>query len=421
MTESRTEKRVNNAAAIIEQVFPGLSPDEAGALLQQADIRTYPAATALCRESLYEDVFYILLSGEVEITVSMPDGAIRHLARVDAGRFFGEMALIDDSPRTATATTVSESTVAEVSKATFSSLLSRHPPVARAILRAVTANLRATDRSTIADLSRKNVELYQALQDLEAAQAELIARERMARDLEIAGEVQKSLLPQEFPPVKGWSIHGCNIAAREVGGDYFDVLQLDSSNLALVVADVADKSVQAALYMAVLRTLFVAESGHDRSPRDTVLAVHRGFCEAVRQADTFATVLYGVLNIADASLRYVRAGHDYPLLLRDGGKRIEWLDARGRFIGMVDDLDLEEREIAFNPGDTLMIYSDGMPDAVNLSNASYGMDRFQRVVMRNGGAGTRELCDLALEDVARHQDNAPAQDDITLLAVKRLA
>lgn len=412
---------MDNNAAIIRQAFPGLSLAEVGSLLRQSELRTHPPATALCHEGRHEDIFYILLSGEVEISVSMPDGAVRHLARVGAGRFFGEMALIDDSPRTATATTVSESTVVEVSKATFSSLLMRRPPVARAILRTVTANLRATDRATIADLSRKNAELYLALQDLEAAQAELVARERMARDLEIAGQVQKSLLPQDFPQVQGWSIYGCNIPAREVGGDYFDVMQLDSRNLALVVADVADKSVQAALYMAVLRTLFVAESPRARSPRDTVLAVHRAFCAAVRQANTFATVFYGVLDIARASLVYVRAGQDYPFMLRDGGQRLEWLDAPGRFIGMVEDLDLEEREISFNPGDTLMIYSDGMPDAVNSGNASYGMDRFQHVVMQNAAAETRDLCNLALEDVGRHQEEAPTEDDITLLAVRRLA
>lgn len=421
MTGNCRGNRVNDNAAIIRQAFPGLSPADAGSLLQQSEIRTYPPGTALCHEGRHEDVFYILMGGEVDITVSMPDGALRRLARVAAGRFFGEMALIDDSPRTATATTASESTVVEVSKATFSSLLMRRPPVARAILRTVTANLRATDRATIADLSRKNAELYQALQDLEAAQAELVARERMARDLEIAGEVQKSLLPQEFPRVRDWSIYGCNIPAREVGGDYFDVMQLDSGHFALVVADVADKSVQAALYMAVLRTLFVAESKHNRSPRDTVLAVHRGFCEAVRQANTFATVFYGVLDTARASLAYVRAGQDYPFLLREGGRRLEWLDPPGRFIGMIEDLDLEEREISFNPGDTLMIYSDGMPDAVNPGNASYGMDRFQRIVMQNAAAETRDLCNVALEDVGRHQEEAPTEDDITLLAVKRLA
>lgn len=411
---------VDDAAKVVAQVFPGLGPPEIAALIEEATIRAHPADTTLCHEDRHEDTFYILLDGEVSITANMPDGAIRQLARASKGSFFGEMALIDNSPRTATATTVCESTLAEISRATFMTLLSQHPSVAITILKKVTANLRATDRTTIADLSHKNRALYLALQDLKAAQAELVVRERMARDLEIAGDVQRSLLPQAFPDVRGWSMYGCNIPALEVGGDYFDVIALDTGKFALILADVADKSVQAALYMAMLRSLFVAEAKSFRSPRETLLSVHRGYFEAVRQTDTFATVFYGVLNVVDASFRYVRGGHDYPLMFRNHGKQIEELNPAGRFIGMIEDLKLEERETTFNPGDTLMIYSDGVPDAVDSEFRSYGMDRFRRIARKHTGTDARELCDRVLEDIHRHRSEAPVQDDITLLAAKRL-
>ena len=207
-------------------------------------------------------------------------------------------------------------------------------------------------------------------------------------------------------------------AQREVGGDYFDAIRLDDRRIALVLADVADKSVQAALYMAVLRTLFVAESKRGLSPRETMLAVHRGFFDAARHGATFATAFYGVLDLGDGSLRYVRAGHELPIVVRAAGG-MDALDADGRFIGMVEDLDLEERRTTLEPGDVLLVYSDGVPDAVDLDYASYGMDRFRHVAQRHARASAAGLCDRVFEDVRRYRGNAPAQDDITLLVAKR--
>lgn len=410
-----------NASRTIARTFEGLEAEEVDALVRQTQIRSYPAGTTLCQEGCREDVFYILLSGQVEITVSMREGSSRRLAMVSAGGFFGEMALIDDNPRTASATCVNECTLAEISKATFRGLLERHPSVALAILKRVTLNLRKTDQATIDDLSRTNQQLRGALENLNAAQDALIARERMARDLEIAGRVQQSMLPHEFPHVSGWSIYGSMAVAREVGGDYFDVMQLEDGVIAMVLADVADKSVQASLYMAMLRTLFVAETKVGRSPRETLLAMHRGYYAAARDADTFATVLYGLLDTDRASFRYARAGHEFPILIREEKDRIEELDADGRFIGMIEDLDLAEREVRIDRGDTLLIYSDGVEDAINPDLEPYGSERFRRVARSYTGKRAKELCEQILEDIARFRGAASIQDDITLLAVKRLA
>lgn len=152
-----------------------------------------------------------------------------------------------------------------------------------------------------------------------------------------------------------------------------------------------------------------------------MLAVHRGFYEVSRYKETFATAFYGVLDLADASFRYTRAGHELPMLLRARDARVEPLGGAGRFIGLVKDLDLEEREIAFNPGDTVLIYSDGVPEALDAGGQSYGMDRFEHIARKYVRAGAGEICAKLLEDVARHQDETPAHDDITLLVAQRLA
>ena len=409
---------MTEAPRTIRQAFPGLRDDNAQVLIENSRLRDCPPGTVICSEGRVESAFYIILVGEVSVTARMADGTNRQLAHLGPGRFFGEMALIEDKPRTATVTAVDDVAVLELSKDTFDLLLKRSPAMASAMLRTLTANLRETDRAAIEDLSLKNAALTQALEDLKAAQAELIVRERMARDLEIAHTVQKSLLPSAFPSIGGWSIHGRNDPARAVGGDYFDVITLDERHVALLLADVADKSVQAALYMAVLRTLFVAESRRGSPPAETVLAVHRGYYAAALHS-SFATAFYGVLDISTGAFQYVRAGHEQPLVLRDRGQRTERLAAEGRFLGMVESLSLEQRETTLNAGDVLLLFSDGVTDAVDASGTMYGMARFTAIAEQLAHVSARAICDGIVADILRFQGEADAADDITLLVVAR--
>ena len=411
---------MTDAETRLIQAFPGLRANTAQSLIEHARLRDCPPQTVLCHEGEVESEFFIVVAGEVDITARMADGARRHLARLGPGRFFGEMALIEDKPRTATVQAVGNVTVLEVSKNRFTSLLKRSPTIAYAILRTVTANLRATDRAAIEDLSRKNAELARAIEDLKAAQAALVVRERMARDLEIAREVQQSLLPSGYPVVEGWGFHGHNDPARFVGGDYLNAVVLDDGRLALLLADVADKSVHAALYMAVLRTLFVVEANRGLPPRETVLAVHEGFY-ATAHLDSFATAFYGVLNLSTGELQYVRAGQEPPLLLRDAGRRIEKLEADGRFLGMFPGLRLEQRSTVLEPDDALIVYSDGVIDALDANGDSYGMERFVATVKCLAGGTAREICEGVFEDLFGFRRETEATDDITLLVATRKA
>ena len=409
---------MTEASRTLRLAFPGLRDDNARVLIESSRVRGYPAGTVICNEGRVESAFYIILAGEVSVKAQMADGTSRQLAQLGPGRFFGEMALIEDKPRTATVAAVDDVSVLEISKDTFDLLLKRSPAMASAMLRTLTANLRETDRAAIEDLSLKNAALTQALEDLKAAQAELIARERMARDLEIARTVQKSLLPSTFPRIGGWSIYGRNDPAQAVGGDYFDAIALDERHVALLVADVADKSVQAALYMAVLRTLFVAESRRRLPPAETVLAVHRGYYDTAYRS-SFATAFYGVLDTSTGAFQYVRAGHEQPLVLRDRGQRKERLAAEGRFLGMVGNLSLEQRETTLNAGDVLLLYSDGVTDAVDTSGTIYGMDRFTAIAEQLAHVSAQAICDGIIADILRFRGDADAADDITLLVVVR--
>lgn len=418
MSKSVDSDNLTPAFKTVQGVFPKLGEDDARKVIMEAEICTYPTGTILCHEGQYENTFYIVVSGEVDITVLLDDGQKRHITCLSEGQFFGELALIENKPRTATVTTTKETLVIQLSKEPFRTLLRRQPSVAMVVLEKLTANLRATDQATIYDLSRTNAELRTALEELKAAQAELVAKERMQRDLEIAAQVQGSLLPNEFPKIHGWSCYGTNVPARTVGGDLFDVLRIDANHIGMLLADVADKSVHAALIMAVVKTLVLIESKHNLSPREVLLNVHRGLIEVAGDR-RFVTAVYGVLDIANGKLRYVRAGHDLPLLVRANGKHIESLGAEGRFLGVIDELHLEESVVTMDPGDTLCLYSDGIPDACNESMESYGMERFEQCVIRHAGLGPRDLCHSILNDIYKYENNALRTDDMTLFLIKR--
>ena len=405
-------------ADTIRQAFKDISDGELDALCSVAQPRTYPEGQVLVREGEIEHVFYIVASGKVAITHKLGPGQERLIAVRNPGEFFGEMALIEHKPRTASATTLIESSVLEITEEVFNDFLAKSPGMALSMIRHITANLRTADQAAIQDLSQKNAELAKAYDELKAAQADIVAKERMERELEIAGEVQRHLLPAQFPTTPGYTYAASNAPARHVGGDFYDVIKVDNEHVGLLMADVSDKGVHAALIMAVTRTLFVAHARRSVSPAEVALAVHNGLLEVAENDDMFVTVFYGVLHLASGDLTYVRAGQDKPLLYRAAGGPPQRLDAEGRFLGMLPGLTLEERRVKVEPGDLLVAYSDGVPDAINIAGESYDQGRLLALLEDHRHDTARQVCDAILNDVFAFRGPAPAFDDITVLVMR---
>ena len=278
--------------------------------------------------------------------------------------------------------------------------------------------MRASDKIAIEQLTRKNVELAKAYQDLKAAQAEVVKKERLERELEIAGEVQRSLLPSKFPVTPGYTYAARNVPARHVGGDLYDVIQVDDNHVGLLMADVSDKSVHAALIMAVTRTLYLAHARRSLSPVIVSQAVHNGLLEVSSTDDMFVTAFYGVVDLRSGQLRYVRAGQDRPLLYHAEGGPPLTLEAEGRFLGMLPDLTLEEREVWLNPGDVLLAYSDGVTDAINERDESYGLERLVEMISPLRAHSADDICSAIFDDVFKFRGQAAAFDDITALVMR---
>jgi serine phosphatase RsbU (regulator of sigma subunit) len=260
-------------------------------------------------------------------------------------------------------------------------------------------------------------QLEEKIIQLEAAQVELVEKERLEREMELARQVQQSVLPRVFPLMPGYRFGARNKPARRVGGDFYDVILLDGDRFGVVVADVSDKGMPAALYMALTRSLILAEARRDSSPRAVLSSVHRLLRE-LGQPDMFVTVFYGVVDGPIRRLTYCRAGHDRPLLLRKGEPLP--LTGEGAFLGFpdLDDLHLSEETVALAPGDRLVLYTDGLTDALSPAGRPFGLGRLKATLQTHATLSPDELCTAVFADLSAYQGAAEQYDDMTILVVE---
>ncbi len=272
-----------------------------------------------------------------------------------------------------------------------------------------------------AALAIQRTGLVQALRDkierLTAAQAELVLKERLERELELARHVQQSLLPRRFPEVPGYAFAARNETARRVGGDLYDVIRLDADHFGLVIADVSDKGMPAALFMALTRSLLSAEARRELSPRKVLTSVHHLLLE-LGEPDMFVTVFYGVVDTRTRELTYVRAGHEEPFLLRAG--TMQRLEGKGGFLGFMENQEVtlsEERQV-LERGDRLVLYTDGLIDALSPDEVPFGIKRFRQLLESNARLGPNALCDRIFETMNAYRGETEPFDDMAALVVE---
>jgi phosphoserine phosphatase RsbU/P len=406
------------STSIIHKTFGGnLDQTAIDTLRHVAQRHSYPSGTILCQQGEIEHTFYILVEGNVVAQQLLPDGQERLLAIMQAGDYFGEMGLIDDTPRMASCIAITPVTVLEVTEAVFDRLIQENPSVAYAMTRNILTSVRNLDRLTIEELREKNEALQQAYTDLEAAQARLVKQKRLEKELELAAVVQNNLLPDVLPDYDNFGFAAYLAPAREVGGDLYDVVEIDDDHVGILIADVADKGFHSALFMAVTRTLFRQEARHSLSPAAVAMAVHEGMLDIATTDDIFVTAVYGVLHRPSGQFTYVRAGHERPLLARPH-QPIQALPGGNRFLGMITGLHLDEYSVQLQPGDRLLLFSDGATDAVNPDGEPYDQFRLDDILAANVTATASDLISAIVQDVKQWCQNAPPFDDLTLLAIE---
>jgi sigma-B regulation protein RsbU (phosphoserine phosphatase) len=254
---------------------------------------------------------------------------------------------------------------------------------------------------------------------IERARGHEIAEEHrahLAEELDMARDVQKALFPSKLPVVGSFDMAAAWHSAREMAGDFYDIINLPDGRLGVVVADVSGKGAPAAMYMAMTRSIIRSEISRDSRP-DAVLRDLNRKLRNDTVADKFVTVFVGVLDPEGETFTYCNAGHDPPLLRHADG-RIERLPLGGLILGIFKKVELDCRTLAFGAGDSLLIYTDGLTDATNGDDEQYGLDRLGGA-FRSGPSGASEMISHLESDLSAFTKGTPSIDDVTLLVLSR--
>jgi serine phosphatase RsbU (regulator of sigma subunit) len=256
---------------------------------------------------------------------------------------------------------------------------------------------------------------------LGAAQKELIEKERMTRELEIAHEIQANILPKEYPQGTGFELAGTYRSAREVGGDYYDFVEFDDDRLGVLVADVSGKSLPGMLVMLLTRDIVKRLARTVREPAELLTAVNADLLGNIKQG-MFVTMFYGVLDKRSGEFVFASAGHNQLIIVRGDTGKTELIKTRGFPLGMVDSdtyrKRIESGRIELAANDWLVQYTDGVNEAQNVEGEEYGLDRLMQVIRENRGKTAGDLVDEMLTEHSRFVGGAPQYDDITLMAIK---
>ncbi len=253
-----------------------------------------------------------------------------------------------------------------------------------------------------------NSQLVQALR--EAA--------RVQQQIEIAAEIQQSLLPKQALKLPGIELYGQCLPAANIGGDYYDFFSDETGRLTLLIADVSGHSIGTALMMATARSTLRLEIALGK-PLATVLAdTNRDMLEDLWQAEMFISVFCARYEPASRRLTFVNGGHNPPLLRRAADGQVSWLDAEGMILGVIEEVTCEEKTVVLEPGDVLLLYTDGAVEARSSTGKQFGEARLKRLLAKHSTLLPAKLTDRIMEAIMQHTANTVQQDDITLLVLR---
>lgn len=249
---------------------------------------------------------------------------------------------------------------------------------------------------------------------------ETLIAEKMTQELEFAGTIQATFLPETVPDLDGWSLAASLIPARQTSGDFYDFISLGENKVGFMVADVADKGTGAALYMALSRTLLRTFAiQFPGSPAEVFRKANDRIFEDSR-ADQFVTVFYGVLDLASETFEYCNAGHNPTFLLRaNNGQQPEALNRTGVALGAMEGLTWTSTSIALNSGDLLLFYTDGVVEAQNEKDEFFGEERLLQSARRTINSNAETIHKQIMDDLQSFTGKAAQFDDITMLTLKR--
>ena len=247
---------------------------------------------------------------------------------------------------------------------------------------------------------------------------QLLEKQRLETQLEVARQVQLELLPARDPQLEGFDISAYNFPTEEVSGDYYDWVRIYDDQIGIVIADVSGKGVPAALLMAFLRASLRAATHIGYAPHISMSKVNYLLWESIER-NQFVTAFYGILDAANRTVAYCNAGHNPPFLMEADGA-VHFEERGGVPLGMFRDTRYYEYFATIAPGQLLMLYTDGVTEAMNRDRDEYGRDRLVEAVRNCRHLGAREMIDFIHHDVLKWTDGLGATDDVTFFIIKAL-
>lgn len=379
-----------------------------------------PAGTLLFREGEPGEYLLVVLTGQLEIVKELGSPDERIVALRTTGDHIGEMSLISPGgTRSASVRAHTDVTLLKMTRTEFDELLHRQPRLGYAMSAALSRRLDASHNRAMQELIEVNHELVRAYDELKAAHEQIVEKEKLEKELQVAREIQMSILPHEMPTVPGFDFSAVMIPTRAVGGDLFDFVRHDKTHLGLAIADVTDKGVPAAIFMALTRSLLRAEGLRSADPAKVLERVNRVLIE-MNTADMFVTMLYGVLNIETYQFTYARAGHPGPLMVRGKQDLFEPENGACRPLALFSPMVLDVQQIQLQRGDTLLLYTDGVTDAADLENREFGKDRLRTAMLELCARMERPACDDIVQVIDQYRGAAAHNDDLTMVMLNAL-
>ena len=250
-------------------------------------------------------------------------------------------------------------------------------------------------------------------------QSEVVERERLEREMQLARTIQRTFLPQQLPILPNWDLDVRWRTARQVGGDFYDFLELPNEKLGLVIADVADKGMPAALFMTLVRTLIRAAVQEEKSPA-AVLEEVNNLMIPDTQNGMFVTVIYAVISLDTGHMIYANAGHNLPLLLRTRNKEVSQLHKGGIALGILKDIHLEDHDITLESGDCVIFYTDGVTEAFSPGDEMYGEEHLHETIRAADCTSASTVLDAIDDSVIEFIGDNPRADDLTMVAIRRI-
>ncbi len=284
--------------------------------------------------------------------------------------------------------------------------------------------LQAVNKQDGTCFTELDIPLFTALADQaaiaiekERLHQESIQKQLLEQQLDLAHQIQDGFLPKQLPDYEGIGLAGMNIPATHVGGDYYDVIPLNDEQCALVVADISGKGVPAALLMATLRAALRAQVENRHPVEETIFLVNNTLVKDSPD-EKFVTLFYGVLNATERKFTFVNAGHNPPILYDQNTDELRLLTVGGLLVGFLEDIPFESSCESLQPGQVMVIYTDGVTEAQNHAEEMFGEERLYELIRQHADVPAQTLMEHIYQSVVDFTEGAPQFDDITLVVMK---